>query len=65
MITFTNNMPHRNMRQLAYMRGQARELEAGGVKTTALQLLRYGVCPCIAMGSYSRCCAVLHGDLSK
>jgi hypothetical protein len=65
MIRFQDNRPNRNWAQLTPYRLQALELEKGGVKTTATQLLRYGVCPCIALGHsyYLKCCFARHGSI--
>jgi hypothetical protein len=65
MPNFFDNKPFRDLKSLAAYRAQARELEDRGVQGTTLQLLRFGVCPCIAMGRYSTCCGPKHGDLSK
>lgn len=58
-----HQLPHRTLRDLRRWQDKARSLEADEVKTTATQLLRYGVCPCVAMGVYASCCGPFHGPL--
>ena len=64
MPEFFDNKPFRDLKFLAEYRRKAREFEANNISTTVTQLLRYGVCPCIALGRYTTCCKVKHGDLS-
>ncbi len=64
MSAFFPEKPFRDLESLAKYRRKAREFEANNISTTVTQLLRYGVCPCIALGKYSTCCKQLHGDLT-
>jgi hypothetical protein len=53
MINFTVG---RKLEELVRSRRKAQALEDRGVRTLVTQLLRFGVCPCIALGRFSTCC---------
>jgi hypothetical protein len=61
---FFDNRPYRDIKNLAQLRQKARMLEDGAMRSLATQLLRYGVCPCMAMGRYSTCCQKKHGPIT-
>ena len=63
-MNWQDNRPNKLIGELRDWRAKARQIEHDGLINTVTQLLRFGVCPCVAMGRYSTCCKPKHGPLN-